>query len=52
MSEIKLNDDNIERLGLRYRRARRKLKERRLMALAKPKTKRGQVLVVRLSEKS
>jgi hypothetical protein len=45
ISEIKLNEDNIERRGLRYRRARRKLKERRLMPLAKPEIRWEQVLV-------
>ena len=34
--EMMLNEDSIERRGLRYRRASRRLKERFLMPLANP----------------
>jgi hypothetical protein len=33
MSEMRVNDDRTARRGLRYRRARRRLKERRLMVV-------------------
>jgi hypothetical protein len=36
MREIRLKEDRTERRGLRYRRARRRLKERRLMQFANP----------------